>query len=130
MQPATRPEPALPRIARVRVRREEGVPAAVRRAMELADWRRHVAGKRIFLKINTLSLSAVPELVRDGVEGVQCPPDPAAQAAAIRRLLGDEAERQRLAANARTRTEAYDWGEIARRFEEILTRLLAGVPHW
>jgi len=60
MQPATRPEPAQPRVARVRVRREEGVPAAVRRAMELADWRRHVAGKRIFLKINTLSFPLVP----------------------------------------------------------------------
>lgn len=71
--------------------------------------------------------SAVPELVRDGIEGVACAPEPEALAAAIRRLLGDEAERARLAEGARTRAAFYDWGEIARRFEEIFTRLLGGI---
>lgn len=40
--------------------REEGVQGAVARAMELAEWRRHVRGRRIFLKINTLSFPLVP----------------------------------------------------------------------
>jgi uncharacterized protein (DUF362 family) len=44
----------------VRVSPAEGVPAAVERAMELADWRHHVGGRRIFLKINTLSFPLVP----------------------------------------------------------------------
>ena len=48
------------RVARVRVNPAEGVPAAVERAMELADWRRHVQGRRVFLKINTLSFPLVP----------------------------------------------------------------------
>ena len=48
------------RVARVRVTPAEGVPSAVERAMELADWQRHVQGRRIFLKINTLSFPLVP----------------------------------------------------------------------
>lgn len=48
------------RVARVRVTQAEGVPSAVERAMELAEWRRHVSGRRIFLKINTLSFPLMP----------------------------------------------------------------------
>jgi glycosyltransferase involved in cell wall biosynthesis len=69
--------------------------------------------------------SAVAELVRDGVEGEQCPPSPEALAAVVRRLLANDEQRQRLSANARARAEAFDWGEIARRFEELFGRLLA-----
>jgi uncharacterized protein (DUF362 family) len=62
--PARRTAPpeglGVSRVARVRVTPAEGVPAAVTRAMELADWRRHVPGRRIFLKINTLSFPLVP----------------------------------------------------------------------
>ncbi len=69
------------------------------------------------------SESAVPELVRHGVEGLRCAPEPEALAAALRRLLGDGEEWSRMSATARARAEHYDWGEIARRFEEIFERL-------
>jgi glycosyltransferase involved in cell wall biosynthesis len=71
------------------------------------------------------SESAVPELVRDGVEGLQCVPEPGALAAAIRRLLDDAQDGSRMGAAARARAEAYDWAEIARRFEEIFEHLMA-----
>ena len=64
--------------------------------------------------------SAVSSLVRDGVEGVGVPPDPAAFAEAIARLLADDAERERLAAAARRRAEEHDWAELARRLEGVL----------
>ena len=64
--------------------------------------------------------SAVSSLVRDGVEGVGVPPDPAAFAEAIARLLADDGERERLAAAARRRAEEHDWAELARRLEGVL----------
>jgi L-malate glycosyltransferase len=67
--------------------------------------------------------SAVPELVRHGVEGEACPPDPAALAAALDRLLSDEPGRARLAAAARERAARYDWDEIARGVEELCASL-------
>jgi uncharacterized protein (DUF362 family) len=90
--PLTAPAPATlpssrgtaPRVARVRVTPDEGVPAAVRRAMELAEWRRHLDGRTIFLKINTLSFPLMPgtntspwliegvlQTLRDGLPGVR-----------------------------------------------------------
>ncbi len=67
--------------------------------------------------------SAVGELVRDGVEGVECAAEPATLAAAIRGLLRHQEERERMGARARRRAEEYDWEEIARRFEGIFARL-------
>ncbi|MFL6232631.1 MAG: glycosyltransferase family 4 protein [Thermoanaerobaculia bacterium] len=72
--------------------------------------------------------SAVPELVRDGVEGVCAAPDPAALAAALDRLLTDEAEWNRLRANALERAAGYDWDEVARRIEETCARLVTTPP--
>ncbi|HVF61448.1 MAG TPA: glycosyltransferase family 4 protein [Thermoanaerobaculia bacterium] len=68
--------------------------------------------------------SAVPELVRDGVEGVCCAPTAEALASTLERLLVDDDERGRLADGARARAELYDWEEIARRFEEIFGSLV------
>ncbi|HEX5759489.1 MAG TPA: glycosyltransferase family 4 protein [Thermoanaerobaculia bacterium] len=70
------------------------------------------------------SESAVAELVRDGVEGVCCAADAEELGSVLGSLLSDEGERGRLAAGGRARAEEYDWGEIARRFEEIFERLL------
>lgn len=67
--------------------------------------------------------SAVPELVRDGVEGVCCPPDPQALAETLERLLTDAEEWARLRRNALERAAGYDWDEIARRIEELCARL-------
>lgn len=61
--------------------------------------------------------SAVPELVRHGVEGLQCRPDPRELAAVLERLLADRAEWERLSGNARERATLYDWDEIARQIE-------------
>lgn len=68
--------------------------------------------------------SAVPELVRDGVEGVECPPDPEALAAVLERLLADEDEWGRLSRNALERAASYDWDEIARQIEETCLALV------
>jgi len=65
--------------------------------------------------------SAVRFLVRDGVEGIETPPDPAALAAALERLLTDESERARLAAAASRRAEEHDWERVAERFEAALS---------
>ncbi|MFY9821789.1 MAG: glycosyltransferase family 4 protein [Thermoanaerobaculia bacterium] len=61
--------------------------------------------------------SAVPELVRDGVEGISSAPEPAALAAVLDRLLTDDAEWSRLRTNALARAAGYDWDEIARQIE-------------
>jgi glycosyltransferase involved in cell wall biosynthesis len=68
--------------------------------------------------------SAVPELVRDGVEGVCCAATAEALSSVLTRLLGDDAEHRRLAAAAIARAESYDWGEIAARFEGIFESLV------
>jgi glycosyltransferase involved in cell wall biosynthesis len=72
--------------------------------------------------------SAVPELVRDGVEGLCTAPEPAALAAALDRLLTDEAEWSRLRRNALERASGYDWDEVARRIEETCARLATTRP--
>jgi glycosyltransferase involved in cell wall biosynthesis len=67
--------------------------------------------------------SAVPELVRHGVEGICAAPDPSSLAAALDRLLTDGEEWARLRCNALERAAGYDWDEIARRIEETCLRL-------
>lgn len=72
--------------------------------------------------------SAVPELVRDGVEGICCAPTGEALSNVLARLLEGDAERRGLAAAARVRAESYDWGEIAGRFEEIFESTPRAAP--
>jgi glycosyltransferase involved in cell wall biosynthesis len=66
--------------------------------------------------------SAVPELVRDGVEGLCTAPEPASLAQALDRLLTDAAEWNRLRGNALARAAGYDWDEIARQIEAVTGR--------
>ena len=66
--------------------------------------------------------SAVPELVRDGLDGIATPADPVALAATLAALLADPAECATLAANARARAAELDYDEIARRMEDVLPR--------
>jgi len=68
--------------------------------------------------------SAVSELVRDGVEGCAVEPDVEALAAALARLLDDEAARARLAAAARARAAEYDWDVLAARVEAFYAEVL------
>jgi glycosyltransferase involved in cell wall biosynthesis len=70
--------------------------------------------------------SAVPELVRDDVEGLCCAPEPETLAAALERLLSDDEEWERLRRNALARAAGYDWDEIARQIEETCERLVTG----
>jgi uncharacterized protein (DUF362 family) len=48
-------------VAFVKVKHEEfGVQKAVKKAMNLANWKKHVKGKKIFLKVNAISDQLVP----------------------------------------------------------------------
>jgi glycosyltransferase involved in cell wall biosynthesis len=65
--------------------------------------------------------AAVPELVRDGETGLLVPPrTPAAVAAALERMLGDDGLRKEMGMAGRTRVEALDLVPVARRFLEAL----------
>ena len=67
--------------------------------------------------------SALPELVRPGLEGIATAPEPRALSAALARLLADGVERGRLARGARERSEAYGWDAIAGRIENLFREL-------
>ena len=65
--------------------------------------------------------AAVPEVVRDGETGLLVPPrTPAALAAALERMLGDDGLRNEMGIAGRTRVEALDLVPVARRFLEVL----------
>ena len=68
--------------------------------------------------------SALGELVERDVHGVSTPPEPAALAAALARLLADPAEVRRLADNARPHAARYDWSAVAADMEEAFLSLL------
>lgn len=72
------------------------------------------------------SESAVPELVRHGIEGLSCAPEPGALAEVLERLMTDDEEWACLHENALTRAAGYDWDEIARRIEELCEKLSFG----
>ncbi|HXU29105.1 MAG TPA: glycosyltransferase family 4 protein [Thermoanaerobaculia bacterium] len=67
--------------------------------------------------------SALPELVRHGLEGICTPSEPQALSAALAGLLGDPAARERLAQGARERSEAYSWEASAERLENLFLQL-------
>jgi glycosyltransferase involved in cell wall biosynthesis len=66
--------------------------------------------------------AAVPEVIRDGLDGLLVEPrDPAALAAALVRLRDDEALRFRLAASGAARVEEFRRERVCRLFAEKLT---------
>jgi len=69
--------------------------------------------------------SAVRELVRDGVEGLETRPEPVALAEAIVHLLTSPQEYARLAQNARHRASEFEWSVVAR---VLLATLASCVP--
>lgn len=69
------------------------------------------------------SESALPELVRDGVEGFVAEADPAALAGVLARLLDDRALWRRLHHAAQERASGYDWDAIAGEVETIFRDL-------
>ena len=66
--------------------------------------------------------SALPELVENGVHGLQTPADPGALAAVLDRLLTHEGERHWLAENARRHAEGFDWSTVAAATEAVFAR--------
>ena len=72
--------------------------------------------------------SALPELVRDGREGSSAPPEPAALAGALARLLRDEPLRRELGEGAARRAAGLDWSVVASRFEGLAEQLVAAAP--
>jgi glycosyltransferase involved in cell wall biosynthesis len=69
--------------------------------------------------------AAVPEVVRDGVDGLLVEPrDPAALARALARLRDDEALRARLAASGAARVEEFRRERVCHMFAEKLKRFL------
>jgi len=69
--------------------------------------------------------SAIPELVRDGVEGVMSAPDPSSLARALKSLLGDAGRRSAMGEAGRRRASEYDWPRVAERLDEIFSGLVA-----
>lgn len=74
--------------------------------------------------IGTL-VGGIPDFLRDGETGLAVPgDDPAAFAAAVRRLAGDPELRGRLVANARQlAAERFDWAAVARQMDELFASL-------
>jgi glycosyltransferase involved in cell wall biosynthesis len=95
--------------------RFEGFPLAVVEAM-LAE-----------LPVVATTVGSVPEAVRDGETGLLVPPDdPAALAAALRRLLSDPALRLRLGRQGRALAlEHFTAAAMARSFERLYAEILA-----
>ncbi len=68
---------------------------------------------------------AVPEVVRDGREGVLVAPgEPAALADALRAVLTDPARARRMAAAGRARAREYDWTSAAQAFLRAVAPLV------
>ena len=71
---------------------------------------------------------ALPEVVRDGVDGVLVPPgDARALAAAVRALVGDDDRRLRLAANARAGAARFEPMAVAAKVDAVYERALDAV---
>jgi glycosyltransferase involved in cell wall biosynthesis len=93
----------------------EGIPVALMEAMALA------------VPCVATQVMGVPELIRDGVDGLLvAPADPAGLAEAMARLMDSPGLRQRLAASGRQRVLAgYNLGQNVARLSGIFQRRLA-----
>lgn len=70
-------------------------------------------------------VGGIPEVITDGRDGLLVDPgDPAALAAALARVLGDDGERARIAACARARAGDFDLVHAVRRAEEVYRQAL------
>jgi glycogen(starch) synthase len=66
------------------------------------------------------AVGGIPELVRDGVDGLLVPPgDPAALAGAIEKLLADPDLAATLGASGRARVAEHDWAVLAARVLDV-----------
>jgi len=91
--------------------RSEGFPNAVLEAME-----------RGVPPVAT-RVGGIPDVVENHVNGLLVDPeDPAALAAAIRRILDDDPLREQLSRNARVTAESHGWDAHLTRLESVLVR--------
>jgi glycosyltransferase involved in cell wall biosynthesis len=91
--------------------RGEGLPNVLLEAMAFAR------------PVIATPIAGVRDLVRDGDNGLLIPPgDPAALAAALRRLQGDGALAAQLGAAARATAEGFGWDTARARLEPLLER--------
>ncbi|MGI8730623.1 MAG: glycosyltransferase family 4 protein [Solirubrobacteraceae bacterium] len=75
------------------------------------------------------AIGGIPEIVRDGRDGLLVTPANAgALAAALERIAGDASLRERLAAGAAERARQYAPEAVTHRFEEAYARVLRGRP--
>jgi glycosyltransferase involved in cell wall biosynthesis len=73
------------------------------------------------LCVVSTSAGGMPDLVRDGEDGLLVPPgDAAAMAAAVTRVLDEPALAERLSAAARARALAYDWDRVLPAWDALL----------
>lgn len=91
----------------------EGLPVALMEALALG------------IPVVATAVGGVPEMIDDGVEGLLVPPHrPDALAAAIERVVTDEALRRRLVEGARAKGEVFDarraTGEVEAVYREVL----------
>jgi glycosyltransferase involved in cell wall biosynthesis len=93
--------------------RQEGLPLALMEAMATG------------LPCLATSVGGIPEIVRDGVEGLLVPAgDPQALSSALRRLVADPGLRNRLGSAARERSRSFDVAAAQREIEAIYDRVL------
>ena len=71
-------------------------------------------------------VGGIPELVRDGVDGLLVPRQIEALADALSGLLRDPAERGRMATSARARAEGFTWDRVVRETETVYREVLSG----
>jgi glycosyltransferase involved in cell wall biosynthesis len=111
------------------------VRAAMRRALALVApslWREPfgivvaeamAAGRPVVAS----AIGGIPEIVRDGVEGLLVPPgDIGSLAAALERIVSDDGLREALAAGARRRSEQYLPDAVVPRVEAAYERAMSG----
>ncbi len=88
--------------------RQEGLPVALMEATSVG------------LPIVATAVGGVPQVLRDGVDGLVVPPDsPSGLADAVARLAADAALRRRLGVGARERSAMFDVAEASREIEGI-----------
>jgi glycosyltransferase involved in cell wall biosynthesis len=91
-----------------------------------------VAAEALYLGAPVVAtrVGGIPEIVRDGIDGVLVPPaDSGALADAIVELLSDEPRRLKLAGAGRAKVvERFRFEDMVRRYEQLYDRLASAVP--
>jgi glycosyltransferase involved in cell wall biosynthesis len=79
------------------------------------------------LPILASNVGGIPETVRDGIDGLLCPPgDPASLRKNIMRLIDSAPRREQISISQRQRIlKHYPWEHIAARYAEVYRSVLA-----